>query len=207
MDIYTPYVYLVGWSAQEKYYYGVRFAKNCHPDDLWTKYFTSSKYVDQMREEHGEPDVIQVRRTFSCPDKARLWEERVLKKLDASHNDRWLNRSVAGTFDTTESNPNPLKGKSYDELYGDKANEWKSKIGKGSQKWWDSDEGQKRKHLLKESRHSTFTTKGMAPWNKITETKEHICPVCDKVSIVKINSKRKTCGSKSCAAKIRKGAR
>ena len=60
-----PYTYLIGWSKLNKYYYGVRYAKNCHPSDLWTKYFTSSKYVKQFREENGEPDIIEIRKTFS----------------------------------------------------------------------------------------------------------------------------------------------
>jgi hypothetical protein len=36
MNIYnTPYTYLIGWSNQNKYYYGVRYAKDCHPNDFW----------------------------------------------------------------------------------------------------------------------------------------------------------------------------
>lgn len=53
-----PYTYLIGWSNQNKWYYGVRTAKNCHPGDLWTTYFTSSKYVKQFITQYGEPDII-----------------------------------------------------------------------------------------------------------------------------------------------------
>ncbi len=64
MSIYIPYTYIIGWSLYNKYYYGVRYAKNCNPNDLWKTYFTSSKYVKEFRNNHGEPDIIQVRKTF-----------------------------------------------------------------------------------------------------------------------------------------------
>jgi hypothetical protein len=41
----TPYTYLIGWSHLNKWYYGRRTAKGCHPSELWVKYFTSSKSV------------------------------------------------------------------------------------------------------------------------------------------------------------------
>jgi hypothetical protein len=61
---YQPYTYLIGWREQQKYYYGVRYAKNCSPEDFWTKYFTSSPAVLAMRLKHGDPDIIQIRKTF-----------------------------------------------------------------------------------------------------------------------------------------------
>ena len=66
---------------------------NCHPDDLWTKYFTSSKYVQVFREEHGEPDVIEVRQTFNDSLQAREWEEKVLRRMGVVKNNCWLNKS------------------------------------------------------------------------------------------------------------------
>jgi len=62
----------------------VRYARNCHPDDLWTIYFTSSKQVKVFREEHGEPDVIEVRQVFNDSLQAREWE----------HDERWLNKGL-----------------------------------------------------------------------------------------------------------------
>lgn len=53
MFIYTPYTYLVGWSQLNKFYYGVRFAKNCTPSDLFTTYFTSSSIVKQYILDYG----------------------------------------------------------------------------------------------------------------------------------------------------------
>jgi len=75
---------------------GVRYARNCHPDDLWTSYFTSSKHVKSFREQHGEPDIIEVRQTFNDSLQAREWEEKVLRRLNSVKSQRWLNRQNAG---------------------------------------------------------------------------------------------------------------
>lgn len=93
MVIYTPYTYLIGWSNLNKWYYGVRFSKNCHPSDLWVTYFTSSKIVKEYRKIYGEPDIIKIRKTFNSPKKAQLWEHKVLKKLKVIKNENWLNKT------------------------------------------------------------------------------------------------------------------
>ena len=94
--IYCPFTYLIGWTWLDRWYYGVRYARGCHPDDLWTKYFTSSGVVKEYREEHGEPDVIEVRQTFNDSLQAREWEEKVLRRLNAVKDERWLNRGNSG---------------------------------------------------------------------------------------------------------------
>jgi hypothetical protein len=78
---YQPYTYLIGWPEINKFYYGVRYAKNCNPSDLWIKYFTSSRAVKQMRLTHGEPSIIQIRKVFATAVKARIWETKVLTRL------------------------------------------------------------------------------------------------------------------------------
>lgn len=94
MTIYTtPYTYLIGWSNLNKYYYGVRFCQGCHPSDLWTTYFTSSKYVSKFRKEYGEPDIIKIRKTFENSSQARLWEHKVIKRISAVKSVQWLNMS------------------------------------------------------------------------------------------------------------------
>lgn len=103
-SIYTPYCYLIGWSKQNKFYYGVRYSTRtnclyktgCHPDDFWVTYFTSSKYVTEYRTLYGEPDVVQIRRTFKTSKAAINWEERVLKRLNAASNGKFINRNVSG---------------------------------------------------------------------------------------------------------------
>ena len=95
MTIYTniPYTYLIGWSKYNKWYYGVRFSKNCHPNDLWKKYFTSSEYVKDFRKTYGEPDIIEVRKIFDTNEKARNWEAKVIQRMNIVESENWLNRS------------------------------------------------------------------------------------------------------------------
>jgi hypothetical protein len=93
MNIYQPYTYLIGWSTLNKWYYGVRYAKTCHPSDLWKSYFTSSKHVKQFRKINGEPDVIQIRKIFNCSDAARQWEHKVLNRMNVKSSIIFLNQS------------------------------------------------------------------------------------------------------------------
>lgn len=97
--MYIPYTYLIGWSKLDKWYYGVRWVEGCHPNDLWKEYFTSSEYVKMMKDVFGDPDIIEVRKKFDCPKKARLWETLVISRMRMFESQKWLNRS------------NPLKTK------------------------------------------------------------------------------------------------
>jgi hypothetical protein len=90
---YQPYTYLIGWSKQQKYYYGVRYAKNCSPGDFWIKYFTSSPSVSAMRLLYGDPDIKQIRKIFSARDLARRWETRVLKRMRVVMREDFLNKN------------------------------------------------------------------------------------------------------------------
>jgi hypothetical protein len=92
------YTYLIGWSKQGKYYYGARWAKNCSEEDLWKTYFTSSKHVKEFRALFGEPDIVEVRKTFTDPNVCKIYEQRVLKRLNVLNNKKWLNRSINGRF-------------------------------------------------------------------------------------------------------------
>lgn len=98
-----PYCYLIGWSNLGKFYYGVKFAKNSHPDTFWKNYFTSSQIVKQYREKYGEPDIIQIRKTFPistyknlelAQDAAVRHEQKVLKKAKLIENKNFLNCSA-----------------------------------------------------------------------------------------------------------------
>lgn len=92
MTIYKPYTYLIGWTKIGQYYYGVRYAKGCHPDDFWKEYFTSSQYVSDLRKSFGEPDVIQIRKTFDTAEKAIEWENKVIRRLALHKQENFLNR-------------------------------------------------------------------------------------------------------------------
>ena len=96
----VPYTYLIGWKKYNTYYYGVRYAKNCDPSELWVTYKTSSKYVKSFISSHGNPDIIEIRKIFSCPNKARLWEHKVLKKINAVTRLDFLNKTDNKAIDT-----------------------------------------------------------------------------------------------------------
>lgn len=87
-----PYTYLIGWSKLKIYYYGRRTARGCHPNELWIKYFTSSKEVTKFRRIHGEPDICRITKIFTDIDKCKLWEEKFLTKVDARNNPHFLNK-------------------------------------------------------------------------------------------------------------------
>lgn len=90
----TPYTYLIGWPAHNTWYYGVRWRSNCDPSDLWTKYFTSSKYVKEFRSINGDPEIIEIRKVFKDPTDAKKWEHRVLNRMKADVNPIFLNRTI-----------------------------------------------------------------------------------------------------------------
>lgn len=89
-----PFTYLIGWTHLNMWYYGSRYSKGCHPNDLWVTYFTSSKYVEQFIQKHGQPDVVQVRKIFTSISKARRLETRVLRRF--INTGKFLNKGVGG---------------------------------------------------------------------------------------------------------------
>lgn len=89
---HIPYTYLITHLPSGRKYYGVRYAKNCHPSDLWTTYFTSSTKIKKLIEQDGvDAFTAIVRKTFENSTSAILWETRVLTKLNIPYNDEYLN--------------------------------------------------------------------------------------------------------------------
>jgi hypothetical protein len=104
----TPYTYLIGWSKLNVWYYGRRTAINCHPDEFWISYFTSSKYVADFIKIHGDPDIKIIRRIFNnfnindSITKCCRWEEKVVRRINAVKKTNWLNQHYAiAKWDTT----------------------------------------------------------------------------------------------------------
>jgi hypothetical protein len=58
--------------------------------------------VKHYRETHGDPDIVQVRKTFISADNAILWERKVLKKLKVLTSDKWLNQNIGGAVKLDE---------------------------------------------------------------------------------------------------------
>lgn len=87
----TPFLYLIGWTALDRWYVGIKYAKGCKPSDLWTRYWTSSKYVTAFRYLHGEPDFIKVIFTGTREQVAAMESHLLVKqKLYESH--KWINQ-------------------------------------------------------------------------------------------------------------------
>jgi hypothetical protein len=89
-----PFTYLIKHIPTDKYYYGVRFKKNCNPNDLWTKYFTSSKKVKSLIKKYSkESFIFEIRKIFKTSQQAINWEHKVLKRLKVIYRDDFLNLS------------------------------------------------------------------------------------------------------------------
>jgi hypothetical protein len=152
MPHYIPYTYLIGWSNLNKWYYGVRYAKNANPSEFWSTYFTSSRIVKEYREAYGEPNIIEIRQTFKSQAKARDWEYNVLKRLKVKDNPKWLNQ-CENRF------PFNTKDKSYMQTPEYRAKLSASKKGKPAHnKGKPMSEEQKKK--------LSALRKGRIPWNK-----------------------------------------
>lgn len=91
MNTYLPFIYLIGWTDLNAWYVGVRFARGTTPLNLWTTYFTSSKVVAELRENYGEPDIVEVVATGSRTEVIEL-EELMIRSNRLHFDPSWLNR-------------------------------------------------------------------------------------------------------------------
>lgn len=136
---FVPYTYLIGWSTHNKWYYGSQYGQRAacgrrnnkqpsvaNPANLWTTYFTSSVDVKNMRLEHGEPDVIEIRKIFNDSKTCIEWEAKVLNRLVVNKNSKWLNRKCAHGVELTEESKQKIgakakgrfKGQTYEQIMG-----------------------------------------------------------------------------------------
>lgn len=93
MSVY--YTYYIFNTITNQHYYGARWAEGCHPGDLWVTYFTSSKKVKHLIEEHGaESFIVEIRKTFTDKTKCREWERKVLSRLKIKSRDDWINEGI-----------------------------------------------------------------------------------------------------------------
>jgi hypothetical protein len=106
-----PYTYLIRWPQLNISYYGVRYAQDCNPSDLWNPYKTSSHHVKELIKENGEPTVIQVRKVFANAASAQEWEHRVLKRMNVVGSDKWLNKTDNKSIAPQYGNSHPHFGK------------------------------------------------------------------------------------------------
>lgn len=188
-----PYTYLFGWNMLQKYYYGVRYASNCSPDDLYVKYKSSSKEVKKMIKLHGKPDIIQVRRTFLTPEKAIRWEERVLRRMKVLRDEKWLNMNISGAIyikEFTQEHKDKISknniGK-HDPKHAHHASEVARKVNKGKKR---PEHSKRIKELAKQGIYKNIYKSGKEhSWygrNHDEETKK-------KMSLQKKNKPKDVC--------------
>jgi hypothetical protein len=92
-----PFSYHLYHKLTGKHYYGIKYSKGCSPIDLWTTYFSSSKLVKRLIEKFGADSfTVKVKRLFDSPEKALLWEHRLLSRINAAKRADWLNRHNGG---------------------------------------------------------------------------------------------------------------
>jgi len=90
-----PYTYKLIFKPTGQYYYGVRYAKGCNPDDLWDKYFTSSKHVHKLIKDYGlNSFTFKITKTFSNKKDALLHELNVLERVKANINGKFINKAI-----------------------------------------------------------------------------------------------------------------
>lgn len=89
----TPFSYHLYHIPTGKHYYGIRYARGCSPEELWTTYFSTSKIVKQLITEYGKDSFkFEIRRIFCDYIAAIAWEHKVLRRLNAAESEKWLNR-------------------------------------------------------------------------------------------------------------------
>jgi len=201
-----PYTYLIGWTQYNLFYYGVRHANNCNPKELWVKYFTSSNIVKDYRKKLGEPDIIQIRKTFNNEQSALDWEREVLRRLNVLENKKWLNANIAGSvsFHTLPKTENHKKNIS--KALKGRVNSWaignthatilkgREKTEEHKQKIANSKIGKTREDMLGNDFAKTLKGRKKDPLhqeaiNKKLNTKE----VKDKISATWANKPIKIC--------------
>lgn len=116
---YAPFVYLLKFLPTGELYYGSRTAKNCQTSDLWTTYFTSSRIVEKLIEEHGKDSFeFEVRKTFKTKLEAIRYEHRLLKRVNARKNPKFLNKSNGNNKFITIEHTKESRKKISDRLIG-----------------------------------------------------------------------------------------
>jgi hypothetical protein len=93
----NAYTYIIK-CPNGKSYYGYRSANKVSPeDDLWKVYFTSSKFIKELREQYDDSQFIAtVDKVFETGNEARAYEERFLTENNCVGSEDWLNKNNAG---------------------------------------------------------------------------------------------------------------
>ncbi len=96
-----PYVYIVKYEPTKQYYIGVKFAVGCSPETFWVDdgYYTSSPTIHTLILENGEESfTIKRIRIFNTPEEAYSYETRLLRRVRARTNPKFLNKHENEAF-------------------------------------------------------------------------------------------------------------
>jgi hypothetical protein len=129
------YTYLIKCTINNKFYYGVRWGNKVPPsEDLWFKYFTSSKVIKNLINQYGkEAFLFEVRKVFTTKQEAIAWEETVLRRLKVLKSpDIWLNKCISKAI---RYDIHPRKG----VIVSEETKEKISKSNKGKPKFTEED--------------------------------------------------------------------
>lgn len=129
------YTYLIKCTINNKFYYGVRWGNKVPPsEDLWFKYFTSSKVIKNLINQYGkEAFLFEVRKVFTTKQEAIAWEETVLRRLKVLKSpDVWLNKCISKAIRYAI---HPRKG----VIVSEETKEKISKSNKGKPKFTEED--------------------------------------------------------------------
>jgi hypothetical protein len=89
------YFYLIQHKNSGKKYAGVRYAKNCHRDELLVTYFTSSRIVKRLlKDDPACFDIIEVK-NFDINEEAIAYELNFIKENNAHLSEDWFNQAAA----------------------------------------------------------------------------------------------------------------
>lgn len=182
--MHQPFTYLIKHKPSGKVYYGVRYAKKCSPDDLWTTYFTSSNDIRILIENDGKDAFeFQIRKTFMDAKKAIQWEKKVLRRMKVVKSTAFINRNIPGcsmfahSEETKSKMRKPKPAGFGDHLKGN--THWKKMVGipKTKEHAANISKGKKGKAPFKGKNHPRYGTKKTV--NEI-----------EKMKLTKLNQRR-----------------
>lgn len=93
------FTYLIIDNINQKWYYGVRYARGCRTTDMLSTYFTSSKFVKAAIQKYGiENFSYTIRRVFDNINAALEWEQKVLRRMRVVGRADCYNLAIGGKF-------------------------------------------------------------------------------------------------------------
>lgn len=156
--------------------------------------------MKEFRKDHGDPDIIQIRKRFDSCKEALDWEEKVLRRLNVSNESKWLNITHNRGFPLIRDLPievqdrrsklisKSLKGREYPKgRVTSKCT--KEKISAGQKEIWNSyspEEYEKRRTKYKQSQDNISDDVRRKQVEKrkrtINSKPDVVCPHCGKTA-------------------------